>query len=202
MNEQLAIYLLKIRGWVKITIETIMCKLFYVKEVKVVDGDNIKDVTWNYYFVQFLNRIRIALDRLIESCDTKADKCQIIVRNGNKPIILDKNIQKEDVTLTQMFEKVNNIEHISKMSHGYIFTKFELKYADDKTICLRKFLEIYKEVDEVNHHTLENILQFNMIEYDPECKIVVEYFKDGKFLKTEIDVNELYDKHINKALEL
>jgi hypothetical protein len=204
MKERLIYLYLYLRTKIKIFINMIMNYMFKIKRVDIKLKNNTTSAIFRYYLINWINSVISYIEYIRDLVDIKCDKIQITSRSfqGDKITIVDSKKLGHDVSLNEMNNHIqHHYEKQVKLISGHILTKLELHYKDDK-ICLKKYVEMYKEITKKGHHTLENIMHFNKIKFDPNSKIVVEYFDNGKMVITDYKIKDIYDKHINNIVKI
>lgn len=161
-------------------------EIFDVSEVKIFKNNKIKDYTFRFYIIR-------AGYKLLNLIDVDGDKVHIEKKNntGNKTII----INTYENSLKKTIEEINYRSKIKKKIDPKIITLFKI---DNK--CIKKLSQMYKEDDEINDHSLENILLFNSIKYDKNSYIKIQYFENGKLITLEKKVIDIIDLHINNVI--
>lgn len=204
MKDKLIYIYLYCRSIIKNIINKFINTYFKVSSVKSINGEKIIDITYRYYLIEYIDYVINFLVNIRNSFDKNNYKLHANIRNINKTIILDKDHTNCDVTLHYLANKINyelNKSNESKIRKGHVYTKLELVYDNNDKLCLKKYVEMYNDDNMECHHTIKNIMTFNMIKYDPDAVICIEYFKDGSFIKKEYKVIDVYNSHINQVLQ-
>lgn len=172
-----------------------MTYMFNIKEVSIINNDNIKEnVTFNYYLFAFINYIISLLEKLKSVIDIETNLVHIIKRtkNGESYMVLHNDIQ--NISLSSVD---NILDHPKEQYMGnVIYRKFCIKQPDND-ICCKEYLVKYTDVSKKYNNTMEHVLLFNgvNIEGNPDVEISMRKHKSSVNLKIAYD--DIKRLHIN-----
>lgn len=176
------------------------------KNLIVYSGNNKNILTTLRFLIYIaLTKIINFVYRLRDKVDIKADKVQLtnLMQNSEQTIIIDKELyddEKEYITFEDVIFKLNLLQTNDSMMTQMIINLDLVN--DNEKVCLKNYMIKYKDIEELHHHTLKNILIFNDIKHNENSFINIKLIKDKKMVTQKIPLTNIIDKHINHLIKL
>ncbi len=172
-----------------------------------------KSIILRYYCVKALNTILLWLKTLRDYIDIDSTKIHIVkeYQNGTQGIILDGNIvsgvntdNSGTVNLSNIIKWIDSNGKKEESLGKYVFRKFELRSSSgsseekEKSICLKQCIMKYKDFDNLYHHSLKNILEFNgLSDKAADNSIIhISIFERGKMRVYDLCYRDVKEHHI------
>ncbi len=202
-------YIILSKTYLSIWYNRLIRRVFSTRRITMVSKNDVKpaNIFGRYLLFKFLTYLITVLKNIRNRLDVQAEKMEIIkdLDDGRQTIIIDSNmVNNDDKNYITIKDVVNYIEKKNDISlpnstTTKVFLKFEL-HDNGNQICLKKYLTKYRDIDEYNHHTLNNIIHFNYHEItmpSDSSKLKMSYMSKGKIITQELLYKEVCDEHIN-----
>jgi hypothetical protein len=185
-------------------------KLFYfiffnVEDIVVIEPkrNELKNINLRYYFLTYFDSFIDILKNIRNYFDIELEKIHVVRVNecGKKFIILESE-NNQRINLKSIINKLKNLDTQNDNIFDTIkFLKFDLERGDD-SICLKNFLENYKDIGKNHHNTIENILLFNKINYSDDSSINLNIFDKGRLVTKKFNIKDVLKWHIREFYQI
>lgn len=176
-------------------------KIFDITDIKYYNDNKIKTSFLKFYLIRFLKKTSDKfsgfMNFIIKKIDIKGEKIHILtkINNSNRHIILESS---DGVSFIDVLDMIKNQQEYVNIVNKKIIMKCLLKTEDNDNICIKDITKKYREEEQINSHTIENIFLFNQIKYDENSVILLEYFENGRLSKKSFNVKDIKNLHINE----
>lgn len=148
------------------------------------------------YFILYnlINNLIVKLEKIKQKMNVNINSVEItkISLDGERTMIIDdSNID---------FKKINNIISNSTIDTSMLKNTvllFEIVNGDNK-ICLKNFLNKYKDYNKEYNNTIKNLLDYNGIYYNSNSIVNIKGFFNKKMITKTYNINEILGNHITE----
>lgn len=203
MNDYLLYARLNIQSKYNFYKTWLISKLFNIQNITILKNNILQNVTTRFYLIRILNYIIYSLQYIRDYYDVKCSKIQasVITLNKNKVYIMDsEQMDTNDINLNDMYNLIINNDDTKSQVNDKIYVKLEIE-DNGKKICLKKLVNIYMDKHKIYHHTINNIMLFNQLEFSSDSKLHLEYFDDGNFKRNILNLKDITHKHITNLTD-